>query len=86
MLVGDLVLGSVTGTYYSLFQKLIRRMPTVTPSLFNQNIESQYVGYKIQKCNKKNVHDWSPASTVQKAVLLRRHQRQRHPSRQHLMF
>ena len=40
LLVGDLVLGSVTGTYFSLFQKLIRRMPTVTPSLLNQNIES----------------------------------------------
>ena len=37
MLTGDLVLGSVTDTYYSLFQKEIRKILTVTPSLFNQN-------------------------------------------------
>ena len=36
MLDGDLVLGPVTGTYYSLFQKEISNIPTVTPSLFNQ--------------------------------------------------
>ena len=32
MLAGDLVLGPVTGTYYSLFQKEISKIPTVTPS------------------------------------------------------
>ena len=37
MLAGDLVLGSVTGTYYSLFKKEINKIPTVTPSLFGQN-------------------------------------------------
>ena len=36
MLDGDLVLGPVTGTYYSLFQKEISNKPTVTPSLFHQ--------------------------------------------------
>ena len=37
MLAGGLVSGSVTGTYYSLFQKEISKIPTVTPSLFAQN-------------------------------------------------
>ena len=37
MLVDDLVLGPVTGTYYCLFQKEISKIPTVTPSLFHQN-------------------------------------------------
>ena len=36
MLDGDLVLGPVTGTHYSLFKKEISNIPTVTPSLFNQ--------------------------------------------------
>ena len=36
MLHGDLDLGPVTGTYYSLFQKETSNIPTVTPSLFNQ--------------------------------------------------
>ena len=36
MLDGDLVLGPVTGTYYSLFQQEISNMTIVTPSLFNQ--------------------------------------------------
>ena len=36
MLDGDLDLGPVTGTYYSLFQKEISNIPTVTLSLFNQ--------------------------------------------------
>ena len=34
MLDGDLDLGPVTGTYYSLFQKEISNIPTVTPTLF----------------------------------------------------
>ena len=37
MLAGDLVLGSVTGTVYSVFQKEISKIPTVTPKLFDQN-------------------------------------------------
>ena len=37
MLAGDFVSGSVTGTHYSLFQKEISKIPTVTPSLFDQN-------------------------------------------------
>ena len=36
MLDGDLALGPVTGTYYSLFQKEISNISTITPSLFNQ--------------------------------------------------
>ena len=36
MLDGDLDLGPVTGTYYSLFKQEISNIPTVTPSLFNQ--------------------------------------------------
>ena len=36
MLDGDLDLGPVTGTYYSLFQKEISNISTVTPSLFNK--------------------------------------------------
>ena len=36
MLDGDLHLGPVKGTYYSLFQKEISNIPTVTPSLLNQ--------------------------------------------------
>ena len=36
MLDGDLVLGPVTGAYYSLFQKEMSNIPTVTPSLFIQ--------------------------------------------------
>ena len=36
MLGGDLDLGPVTGTYYSLFQKEINNISTVTPSLFTQ--------------------------------------------------
>ena len=37
MLAGGLVSGSVAGTYYSLFQKEISKISTVTPSLFGQN-------------------------------------------------
>ena len=37
MLAGDLILGPVRGTYNSLFQKEISKIPIVTPSLFNQN-------------------------------------------------
>ena len=36
MLDGDLVLGPFIRTYYSLFQKVISNIPTLTPSLFNQ--------------------------------------------------
>ena len=65
MLDGDLVLGPVTGTYYSLIQKEISNIPTVTPSLFNQTCRItrhnvSVTGYKIVT---KNGHDWSPAST-----------------------
>ena len=37
MLSGELVLGPVIGTYYSLFQKEISKIPTATPSLLDQN-------------------------------------------------
>ena len=36
MLDGDLDLGAVKGTYYSLFQKEISIIQTVNPSLFTQ--------------------------------------------------
>ena len=41
MLAGDLVSGSVSGTYYSLFQNAISKIPTVTPSLFIKIMESR---------------------------------------------
>ena len=63
MLDGDLTLGPVTGTYYSLFQNEISNIPTVTPSLFNQagritrhNVSvSRYISVI-----KTAMHDWSP--------------------------
>ena len=66
MLDGDLVLGPVTGTYYSLFQKKISNISTVTPSLFNQTrrITRHNVSVTRYKSIIKNGHDWSPASTV----------------------
>ena len=65
MLDGGLVLGPVTSTYYSLFQKEINNIPTVTPSLFNQT--RRITGHNVSVTGYKNVikngHDWSPAST-----------------------
>ena len=65
MLDGGLVLGPVTGAYYSLFQKEISNIPTVTPSLFNQTrrITRHNVSVTRYKSVTKNGHDWSPAST-----------------------
>ena len=37
MLAGGIVSGSVTGTYNSLFQKEISKIPTVTRSLLRKN-------------------------------------------------
>ena len=51
MLDGDLKLGPVTGTYYSLFQKEISNIPTLTPSLFNQI--RRITRHIVSKCNKK---------------------------------
>ena len=64
MLDGDLDLGPVTDTYYSLFQKEISNIPTVTPSLFTQTrrITSHNVSVTRYKSEIKNGHDWSPAS------------------------
>ena len=64
MLDGDLVLGSVTGTYHSLFQKIISKKPKVTPSLFYQNhrITRHNITVTRYKSVIKNGHDWSPAS------------------------
>ena len=66
MLIWDLVLGSVTGTYYGLFQKEIRKIPIVTPSLFNQNyrITTHHISNTRFKSVIKNGHNWSPASNV----------------------
>ena len=64
MLDGDLVLGPVTGAYYSLFKKEISNIPTVTPSLFNQTrrFTRHNVSVTRYKSVTKNGHDWSPAS------------------------
>ena len=72
MLDGGLVLGPVTGTYYSLFQKEISNIPTFTPCLFNQTrrITRHNVSVTRYKSVMKNGHDWSPASTVCANALL----------------
>ena len=64
MLVGDLVLGPVTGTYHSLFQKEISNIPTVTSSLFNQIRRSNRHNVSVTRYTSviKNGHDWSPVS------------------------
>ena len=66
MLDGDLHLGPVTGTFYSLFQKEISNIPIVTPSLFTQTrrISRHNVSVTRYKSVIKNGHDWSPASTL----------------------
>ena len=66
MLDGDLDFGPVTGTYYSLFQKEISNIPTVTPSIFNQTrrITTHNASVTRYKSVIKNGHDWSPASIV----------------------
>ena len=66
MLDGDLDFGPVTGIYYSLFQKEISNISTVTPSLFNQTrkITRHNVSVTRYKSAMKNGHDWSPASIV----------------------
>ena len=48
MLDGDLVLGPVTDTCYSLFQKVIGNIPTVTPSLLIKLVESQDTIFRLQ--------------------------------------
>ena len=64
MLDGDLLLGSVTSTNYSLFQKEISNIPTITPSLFNQirRITKHDVPVTRYESVIKNDQDWSPAS------------------------
>ena len=64
MLGGDLELEPVTGTYYSLFQKEISNIPTVTLSLFSQTrrITRHNVSVTRYKSVIKNGHDWSPAN------------------------
>ena len=66
MLEGDLVSGSVTGTYYCLFQKQISNIPTVNPGLFNQTrrITGHNVSVTRYKSVIRNGHDWSPANIV----------------------
>ena len=66
MLDSDLDLGPITGTCYNLFQKEIRNIPTVTPSLFYQTrrIAGHNVSVTRYKSVIKNGHDWSPASIV----------------------
>ena len=49
MLLDDPFQGSVTGTHYSLFKKYNSKIPTLTPSLWNQNIESLSTIYRLQE-------------------------------------
>ena len=71
MLDGGLVLGPVTGTYYSLFQKGISNILTFTPSPFNQTrrITRHNVSVTRYKSVMKNGHDWAPASKVPGDIL-----------------
>ena len=69
MLDGDLDLGPVTGTYYSLFQKEISNISIVTPSLFYQTRRITRHNASVTRYNSviKNGHDLSPASSVLRA-------------------
>ena len=58
MLDGDLDLGPVIGTYYSLLQKEISNIPTVTPSLFN----------KTRRITRHNVSVTRYKSVIKKAM------------------
>ena len=49
MLLDDPFQGSVTGTHYSLFKKINSKIPTFTPSLLNQNIESLSTICRLQE-------------------------------------
>ena len=49
MLIDDPFQGSVTGTHYSLFKKYNGKIPTFTPSLLNQNIESLSTICRLQE-------------------------------------
>ena len=49
MLLDDPFQGSVTGTHYSLFKKYNSKIPTFTPSLLNQNIESLNTICRLQE-------------------------------------
>ena len=59
MLDGGLVLGPVTGTYYSLFQNEISNIPTVTPCLFNQI--RRITGHNVSVTRYKSVINQSAA-------------------------
>ena len=41
--------GSVTGTHHSLFKKYNSKIPTFTPSLLNQNVESLNTICRLQE-------------------------------------
>ena len=65
MLDGGLVLGPVTGTYYSLLKKEISNIPTFTRSLLIKLVElldTMFRKVTKYKSVMKNGHDWSPAS------------------------
>ena len=90
MFDGDLVLGPITGTYYSLFQKEISNIPTFTPSLFNQTrrITRHNVSVARYESVVKNGHDWSPAS-IYNVTFPNQHNRQNIlflPVRQNLFY
>ena len=48
MLDGDLVLGPVTDTYYSLFLNEISNIPTVTRSFFIKLVQSLDTMFRLQ--------------------------------------
>ena len=54
------------------FKKLHSKIPTFTPSLLNQNIESLSTICRLQenKMLQKSGHHWSPASTVRRQMTL----------------
>ena len=70
MLDGDLVLGPVSDTFYSLFQKEISNIPTVTPSLFTQTrrITRHNISVTRYKSVIKTGHNWSPTSNASDVV------------------
>ena len=49
MLLDNPFQGSVTGTHYCLFKKYNSKIPTFTPSLLNQNIESPSTICRLQE-------------------------------------
>ena len=64
MLDGDLVLGPVTGTYYSLFENEIRYIPTVTPSLSNQTCRITRRNVSVTRYKSSKKRPWAGRQPV----------------------